>query len=73
MHCQPFKYPTNETPIEGTPTTITGEGESLTLNNTLEAPLEIDLKGNTYQYSTTGKNLFDISDLRVINEIVLYS
>ena len=49
MHCQPFKYPTNETPIEGTPTTITGEGESLTLNNTFEAPLEIDLKGNTYQ------------------------
>lgn len=39
--------------------TVGGNGEGITLNNTADAPMNIDLKGNTYQYSTTGKNLFN--------------
>jgi hypothetical protein len=39
---------------------VTGTGETLTLNNTAEAPMKIDLKGNTSQYSTTGKNMLKI-------------
>ena len=35
---------------------VTGEGTSISLNNTLEGKMKIDLKGNTYQNSTTGKN-----------------
>ena len=42
---------------------VVGEGESLSLNNTLEAKMKIELKGNTYQYSTTGKNKFNVSDI----------
>lgn len=34
----------------------TGSGTEITLNNTLEAKMKIELKGNTYQDSTTGKN-----------------
>lgn len=37
---------------------VTGEGETLTLNNTEEAPMKINLKGNTSQETTTqSKNL----------------
>ena len=36
---------------------VTGEGETLTLNSTEEAPMKINLKGNTSQETTTGKNL----------------
>jgi len=36
---------------------VSGTGTSLTLNNTEEAPMTIEYKGNTYQYSTIGKNL----------------
>ena len=39
---------------------VEGEGETLSLNNTMEGKMKVDLKGNTYQESTTGKNLFDI-------------
>ena len=35
----------------------TGTGTEITLNNTIQAPMKIDLKGNTSQESTTGKNL----------------
>ena len=35
----------------------TGEGVEITLNNTFEAPMGIDLKGNTEQTTYTGKNL----------------
>ena len=38
---------------------VTGSGEEITLNNTAETPLGITLKGNTYQETTTGKNLFN--------------
>ena len=39
---------------------VTGEGEEISLNNTLEAKMKIDLKGNTYQDSTTGKNKLNV-------------
>ena len=59
FHCQPFKYPLEETPLEIEYEYIEQEGvESATMNNTNGGTsLKIDLKGNTSQYSTTGKNL----------------
>ena len=42
---------------------IIDSGESIILNNTIEkAPLSITLKGNTYQNSTSGKNVFKIDN-----------
>lgn len=38
---------------------IEEEGTFLTLNNTMEGKMSLILKGNTYQETTTGKNLFD--------------
>lgn len=57
FHCQPFKYPVEEEPVEAEITTLTGTGETITLNNTEEAPMSLVYKGNTYQDSTTGTNL----------------
>lgn len=42
---------------------VTGEGETLTLNSTEEAPMKINLKGNTSQATTTGKNLLSLTNL----------
>lgn len=42
---------------------VEGTGETITLNSTEEAPITIDLKGNTSQETTTGKNLLDIDTL----------
>ena len=36
--------------------------EDITLNNTRKGKMVLDLKGNTYQYSTSGKNLLDLSN-----------
>lgn len=52
LHCQPFKYPLEEEPVEAEITTLTGAGETITLNNTEEAPMKINLKGNTSQEGT---------------------
>ena len=38
---------------------VTGEGTSITLDNTKEGKMKVLLKGNTYQDSTTGKNLYN--------------
>ena len=38
---------------------VTGEGTSITLDNTKEGKMKINLKGNTSQETTTGKNLFN--------------
>lgn len=57
IHCQPFKYPVTETPVEIEAEYVTAQAEEMTLNDTGVAPLEIGLKGNTYQETTTGKNL----------------
>ena len=37
---------------------VSGSGTSLSLNNTIKGKMKLDLKGNTSQESTTGKNLF---------------
>lgn len=52
IHCQPFKYPLNETPIEIQNEYLTGEGTNLTLQPTKQAPMQLDLKGNTSQNGT---------------------
>jgi len=49
LHCQPFKYPLEEEPIELIDTYIEEEGEEITLTPTEDAPMEITLKGNTSQ------------------------
>ena len=36
---------------------VSGSGTDITLNNTAETPLKLALKGDTYQYTTTGANL----------------
>ena len=61
LHCQPFKYPLTETPIETAYDYITETGTNITLNNTKSAPMQLTYKGNTQQDSTTGKNLFNIN------------
>ena len=38
---------------------VSGNGTNITLDNTKEGKMKIELKGDTYQYSTTGKNLFN--------------
>ena len=50
---------------------VTGEGTSISLNNTLEGKMKIDLKGNTSQESTTGKNKLPLpqNDTTTINGI----
>lgn len=53
IHCQPFKYPLNETPIEKTYEFINGTGTSISLSNTANAIFgKIDLKGNSSQTGT---------------------
>jgi len=61
IHCQPFKYPVSETPVEIEAEYVTATGEDITLNDTTTVPLEIGLKGNTYQETTTGKQLFNVN------------
>ena len=58
IHCQPFKYKEEETEtlelVEHQE-----DGTSLNLEDTIEAPMQIDLKGNTSQVQLNGKNLFN--------------
>ena len=73
IHCQPFKYPLEEEPLEIEYEYVNGEGESITLNNTEEdVKMSIQPKGNTSQYSTTGKNLGNSQGLttQTINDVV---
>jgi len=56
FHCQPFKYELNESPQTITTELVESTGEEATLNDTAETSLQIGLKGNTYQETTTGKN-----------------
>lgn len=42
--------------------TVEQEGETLTLNNTGNSTLKLDLKGNTSQYTTSGNQLVDLEN-----------
>lgn len=71
LHCQPFKYPLEEEPIEIAPTILEDEGETISFDDTYEGSLKIiDLKGNTYQDSTTGTNYFNASAIANTNIVV---
>lgn len=41
---------------------VNGSGTELTLNNTIQAPMKLELKGNTSQDTYTGKNLVDTQE-----------
>lgn len=72
LHCQPFKYPLAETPIEITNEYVEGEGETITLNNTKASTLDIDLKGNTSQTGTpTPSSPIPVNVVSGDNEVVV--
>lgn len=63
MHVQPFKYPTEETPVEIEYQYVTGEGTNITLDNTDNALMQLELNPSELtQETTTGKNLFNSSN-----------
>ena len=70
FHCQPFKYKLNETPQTITTELVESTGEEATLNNTAETSLQVGLKGNTYQETTTGQQLYDVFDPLAMGDIV---
>lgn len=57
IHCQPYKYELNEQPLELENEYIEETGTSLTFENSIEAPMNIDLKGNTLQTGTPTPSL----------------
>lgn len=58
FHCQPFKYEVGETPKEIEYDYVSGEGTEITLNNTMNALMELELNPSELtQETTTGKNL----------------
>lgn len=53
FHCQPFKYPLNEVPLEEEFEYVSGSGTNITLDNTAESTFNtFNLKGNTSQDGT---------------------
>ncbi|MEE3324184.1 MAG: hypothetical protein VZR33_02530 [Methanosphaera sp.] len=62
IHCQPFKYMEQPSP-EFDREYVEETGTDLTFNNSVEAPLLMDLKGNTSQNTLSGKNLFNKNDI----------
>ena len=66
MHCQPFKYPLTDTPVDVAYEYVESTGENLTLNNTEASSLKLDLKGNTTQTQTSGKNIYNVGALTTI-------
>lgn len=49
LHCQPFKYPINEEPIEGILTPVNVKGNSFHISNTSRSSIQVEIIGNTYQ------------------------
>lgn len=49
------------------------EGEYPTLDNTLQAKMKVDLKGNTSQYTTNGNQLVNFGDLTIQSNSVVYT
>lgn len=79
IHCQPFKYPLNETPIIQSFEYVNGNGSTFSLSNTANATFgEFDLKGNTSQTGTpTPSNPIDVdvvsgdNTIEIIGENIL--
>ena len=72
LHCQPYKYKLNEEPEELENEYVEQEGTSLSFNNTLVAPMNIDLKGNTLQNGTpTPSSPIPINNVSGDNDIVV--
>lgn len=51
FHCQPFKYPLTETPLEIEYSYVSDEGETISLNTAL-GEMKVNLLGNTSQTGT---------------------
>jgi hypothetical protein len=49
---------------------VIGEGTEFTLENTIQAPMKINLKGDTYQKTTTGKQLYDKDNVTLSNHYI---
>ena len=72
FHCQPFKYPLSETPLEIEYDYIEDEGETLSLNNTGNATMTLALKGNTSQSGTpTPTSPIPVSVVSGDNDVVV--
>ena len=52
---------------------VSGEGETITLNDTANTTMAIDLKGNKSQETTTGKNLLDNNGTSATKNGVTYT
>lgn len=63
FHCQPFKYLIDEEPKEIEYQYVTDEGTEITLNNTKNALMQLELNPSELtQETTTGKNLLNITE-----------
>ena len=74
MHVQPFKYPTEETPVEIEYQYVTGEGTNITLDNTDNALMQLDLNPSELTRATrSGKNILALNliQTQTINGITL--
>jgi len=68
MHVQPFKYPLEEEQIQVDATVVEAEGTNLKLQYTSAgATITSELKGDTYQETTTGKNLFNKNNINLLS------
>lgn len=72
IHCQPYKYELNEQPVELENEYVEETGTSLTFENSIVAPMNIDLKGNTYQNGIpTPSSPIPINNVSGDNDIVV--
>ena len=71
MHVQPFKYPTEETPVEIEYQYVTGEGTDITLDNTDSALMELELNPSelTQETTPTPDNPSDVQVIKGNNSI----
>lgn len=71
FHCQPFKYPLTETPLEIEYSYVSDEGETISLNTAL-GEMKVNLLGNTSQTGTpTPDNPIPVNIVSGDNEVVV--
>lgn len=71
FHCQPFKYPLTETPLEIEYSYVSDEGETISLN-TASGEMKVNLLGNTSQTGTpTPSSPIDVNVVSGDNEVVV--